>query len=243
MMRGKWSDPAHQFVFQTNQNQISLCEMIQDTTIGQSDWIIAGGIRSSMSLQSTFLSYNVFFFAVQTCWCVDGGRGGYCVNLQKKFYFSICDTKHFNHWLKKMLFVYPPPPPLWFRYLTRNRCLSQSILVIVTAHSHAPVFFADCALVFLQGLAHLMMGDQGMGSVPFPLLLPSFLLVLIAALHFSLQNPGRCFKAVFGCKINWCFNFISHLSLFLFLSVTLPLFSFFLFLYHNGNQKKKSVFH
>lgn len=73
----------------------------------------------------------------------------------------------------KMLFDFP----LWYRHLIGNRCLSQNIFVSVTTPpSRAPLFIADCALVSLQGLAHLMMGDQGMGSVPFPLCFHCFFL-------------------------------------------------------------------
>lgn len=73
----------------------------------------------------------------------------------------------------KMLFDFS----LWYRHLIGNRCLSQNIFVSVTTPpSRAPLFIADCALVSLQGLAHLMMGDQGMGSVPFPLCFHCFFL-------------------------------------------------------------------
>lgn len=98
----------------------------------------------------------------------------------------------------KMLFDFR----LWYRHLIGNRCLSQNIFVTVTTPpSHAPLFIADCALVFLQGLAHLMMGDQGMGSVPFPLCFHCFFL-FCSCFETITANDGQMLESCLWLQIN-----------------------------------------
>lgn len=101
----------------------------------------------------------------------------------------------------KMLFDFP----LWYRHLIGNRCLSQNIFVTVTTPpSRAPLFIADCALVSLQGLAHLMMGDQGMGSVPFPLCFHCFFL-FCSCFESITANDGQMLESCLWLQINTWF--------------------------------------
>lgn len=101
----------------------------------------------------------------------------------------------------KMLFDFC----LWYRHLIGNRCLSQNIFVTVTTPpSYAPLFIADCALVSLQGLAHLMMGDQGMGSVPFPLCFHCFFL-FCSCFKSITANDGQMLESCLWLQINTWF--------------------------------------